>query len=176
MPAARTPWRTLTPSWTDNRVVGTVYLLHLVDAAGRDSAFGHARHYTGWSDDLPTRLAAHEAGRGARLTEVVRAAGLCWVLARTWPGQTRAFERSLKNRGGAARHCPACGVRPRPQPPSPHWSAVLQGGVAIALEAECRSCHERKRQFAFLGNTRRRLCLSCTEPEPAAGVPLLLAA
>jgi predicted GIY-YIG superfamily endonuclease len=150
--------------------IGTVYLLHF------DTPYAHAKHYTGWSDDLPTRLAEHEAGRGARLTEVAHQAGIHFLLARTWPGTTRAFERSLKNRGGAARHCPACGVVPRPHPPSPHWTAVLKNGVAVNLIAECRCCRERKPLFAFLGNTRRRVCLDCSQPQCAAGVSLMLAA
>ncbi|HEV2344502.1 MAG TPA: hypothetical protein VGS97_10455 [Actinocrinis sp.] len=45
--------------------VGTVYLPHF------DAPFGHAKHYTGWSADLPARLAEHGAGRGARLTELL---------------------------------------------------------------------------------------------------------
>jgi predicted GIY-YIG superfamily endonuclease len=143
-------------------VVGTVYLLHF------DTAFGHAKHYTGWSADLPARLAEHEAGRGARLTEVVADAGIRWVLTRTWPGVTRAYERCLKNQGGAARRCPACGIHPKPAPPSPHWTAVLRGGVAITLEAECHRCHQRKSVFAFLGNTRRRLCTTCADSAPLA--------
>jgi hypothetical protein len=129
-----------------------------------------------WSADLPARLAAHEGGRGARLTEVVREAGIRFVLARTWPGVTRAYERALKRQGGAARRCPACGVHPRPAPSSPHWSAVLRNGVAVSLEAECRRCHQRKPLFAFLGNTRRRLCLDCSTPELATDTPLMLAA
>jgi hypothetical protein len=39
---------------------GTVYLLHF------SAPYRHARHYTGWTDDLPARLTAHAAGRGAR--------------------------------------------------------------------------------------------------------------
>jgi predicted GIY-YIG superfamily endonuclease len=84
-----------------------VYLLHL-DAPG----YGHAKHYTGWTSDLPARLALHEAGHGARLLAVARSAGIGWTLARTWPG-TRARERQLKRQGGASRRCPLCGVRPR---------------------------------------------------------------
>jgi predicted GIY-YIG superfamily endonuclease len=138
-------------------LVGTVYLLHF------DTAFGHAKHYTGWSSDLPARLAEHEAGRGARLTEVVADAGIRWTLTRTWPGVTRAYERALKNQGGAARRCPACGIHPKPAPPSPHWNAVLRGGALVCIEAECRACHQRKPLFAFTPNTRRRLCVQCEE-------------
>ena len=90
---------------TDSRE-GLVYLLHL------DRPYKHAKHYTGWTSDLDARLAEHAAGRGARLLEVVKAAGIGWTLARTWQG-TRTRERQLKNQGGASRHCPQCGVRPR---------------------------------------------------------------
>ena len=43
--------------------------------------------------------------RGARLLEVITAAGIRFTLARTWPG-TRNLERRPKNRGGHARLCP----------------------------------------------------------------------
>jgi predicted GIY-YIG superfamily endonuclease len=85
---------------------GTVYLLHF------DRPYGHARHYLGWTADLPSRLAEHAAGRGARLLEVVSQAGIGWQLARTWTGG-RARERQLKRQGGASRCCPCCGVVPR---------------------------------------------------------------
>ncbi len=90
-----------------------VYLLHF------DRPYRHAGHYTGWAADIPTRLAEHAAGRGARLLAVVQAAGIGWTLARTWPGD-RSYERRLKRQGGASRRCPLCGVRPQrggqPQP------------------------------------------------------------
>jgi predicted GIY-YIG superfamily endonuclease len=68
--------------------------------------YKHARHYTGWTDDLAARLARHAAGDGARLLAVVHAAGIGWQLARTWEGP-RARERQIK-RCGAARYCPVC--------------------------------------------------------------------
>ena len=89
---------------------GTIYLLHF------DRPYKHARHYTGWtgsSESLTARLARHAAGDGARLLAVAHAAGITWQLARTWEGP-RARERQLKRQGGASRHCPMCGVRPRP--------------------------------------------------------------
>jgi predicted GIY-YIG superfamily endonuclease len=86
---------------------GTVYLLHF------DRPYKHARHYCGWASDVDARLAEHAAGRGARLLQVVQAAGIGWSLARTWPGVTRVRERQIKNQGGASRYCPACGIRPR---------------------------------------------------------------
>ena len=82
--------------------LGEVYLLHL------DTPFGHARHYTGWARDLDARLNHHATGTGARLLAVARAAGIGWCLARTWTQVDRNYERSLKNRGGAARQCPVC--------------------------------------------------------------------
>ena len=98
---------------TRRNVPGTVYMLHFSEP------YKHARHYTGWASDLDARLAEHEQGRGARLTAVAKAAGITRTIARTWPG-TRARERQLKNQGGASRHCPDCGVKPRdPRPPQP---------------------------------------------------------
>ena len=89
---------------------GTVYLLHF------ERSYKHARHYVGWASDLEARLAEHSTGHGARLLAVVRAAGISWVLARTWSG-TRVMERRVKHQGGAARCCPLCVSRPRPLHP-----------------------------------------------------------
>lgn len=87
-------------------IPGTVYLLHF------DRPYRHARHYTGWTEDLPARSADHRAGRGARLLEVLRDNGIGFELARTWDG-TRRRERQLKQEGGASRRCPMCGITPR---------------------------------------------------------------
>lgn len=88
-------------------VQGEVYLLHF------DRPYRHAGHYMGWTSNLAQRLAEHAAGQGARLTAVVKAAGIGWTLARTWPG-TRATERALKRQGGHRRRCPECGITPAP--------------------------------------------------------------
>lgn len=85
---------------------GTVYLLHF------DRRYRHAGHYIGWAVNLNARLAAHRRGHGARLLQVVHAAGIGWQLARTWPG-SRDRERQIKTQGGASRCCPLCGVVPR---------------------------------------------------------------
>ena len=79
-----------------------VYLLHIVPP------YKHARHYLGYADDIGARVAAHQAGHGARLTQVAVDAGCALVLVRTWPGEDRTFERSLKNRKQAPRMCPVC--------------------------------------------------------------------
>ena len=81
--------------------LGVVYLVHFTEP------YRHARHYTGWTADLDSRLAEHQAGRGARLLQVITQAGIDWTLARTWQG-TRARERQLKRQGGSSRRCPIC--------------------------------------------------------------------
>ena len=58
-------------------------------------------------------MEAHQDGRGARLLEVVKAAGITWRLARTWPG-SRERERAIKDRHEAPRLCPECSPAPRP--------------------------------------------------------------
>ena len=80
---------------------GTVYLLCFSEP------YKHARHYVGFTTDLPARLDAHAKGTGARLLEVITAAGLSFQLARTWQGSRKA-ERSLKNRKATPRLCPLC--------------------------------------------------------------------
>jgi hypothetical protein len=86
---------------------GWVYTLHL------DPPLAHARHYTGFKKavecqekDVEHRLEEHEAGRGARLTQVQLERGGTWRLASVEPG-TRDRETQLKERG-ATRRCPIC--------------------------------------------------------------------
>jgi len=79
-----------------------VYLLHF------SQKYKHAAHYMGSTDDLDRRLTQHREGRGARLVQVIRQAGLDFELARTWPGG-RLLERHLKDTWhGAVRLCPIC--------------------------------------------------------------------
>jgi hypothetical protein len=86
-----------------------VYLLHL------ERPYKHARHYLGHATNLQARLAQHAAGSGARLLQVVKAAGIKWVLARTWLGG-REVERRLSHRDplwgkrqkNSPRLCPIC--------------------------------------------------------------------
>jgi hypothetical protein len=65
------------------------------------------QHYLGWCLDLDVRLAAHRAGRGARLTQVAVERGIAFEVVRTWPGD-RTLERRLKNRKESPRFCPLC--------------------------------------------------------------------
>jgi predicted GIY-YIG superfamily endonuclease len=87
----------------------TVYLLHF------SQRYRHAGHYLGSSHNLTKRLQEHATGRGARLLEVVHAAGISWVLARTWEGG-RERERRLKKQAGASRFCPLCKAAQRTRP------------------------------------------------------------
>jgi len=66
-----------------------VYLLHFTEP------YKHARHYLGVAEDLSVRLDEHRRGAGARLTQVVKEAGISWVVARTWQGGRR-LEHKLK--------------------------------------------------------------------------------
>lgn len=85
-----------------------IYLLHFLQP------YRHARHYLGYSTDIPARLEEHRAGRGARLMAVVVGAGIDFTLARTWAGG-RKRERQIKRQGGLSRSCPLCkpGMRAR---------------------------------------------------------------
>lgn len=77
------------------------YLLHFV------TPYKHARHYLGYAEDLSARLAQHRSGNGARLTQVVREAGISWVVARIWRGG-RQLERKLKRWHSGVKLCPIC--------------------------------------------------------------------
>lgn len=81
-------------------VQGTIYLIHF------DRPFGHASHYLGWTDNLKRRLYFHRTGRGARLMQVIRNAGIGWRVAATWAGD-RHLERYFKGRGKSCV-CPVC--------------------------------------------------------------------
>jgi predicted GIY-YIG superfamily endonuclease len=88
-----------------NGQAGTIYMLHF------SAPYRHARHYTGWTDNLTERLARHQAGHGSRLIAVIAQAGITFTLARTTTGD-RHNERAIKNAGGAVRYCPLCTPRP----------------------------------------------------------------
>jgi predicted GIY-YIG superfamily endonuclease len=81
---------------------GTVYLLHFA------TPYQHARHYVGYTDNLPARLAEHSAGSGARLLAAVAAAGIGFELAWTWPHASRTFERKIHGYKRTPELCPIC--------------------------------------------------------------------
>jgi predicted GIY-YIG superfamily endonuclease len=93
--------------------LGVIYLLHF------ERPYQHARHYTGWTEDVLDRLAQHATGRGARLMTVIHQAGIGFIFIRAREG-TRATERAIKNSGGAVRFCPLC----TPRPWNGHWGPL----------------------------------------------------
>jgi hypothetical protein len=138
-PAGRPPWLAgdyLALLQRHGRGIGVIYLIHFDQAIGDlANPRGFASHYTGWTLDLPVRLADHAAGRGARLMQVVGEQGIGWQLARIWAG-TRARERSLKGSGGAARRCPVCQLTTLGlQPPRPVDPLTLELGARAAAFA-----------------------------------------
>jgi predicted GIY-YIG superfamily endonuclease len=157
-------------------LVGTVYLLHFT------APYRHAGHYLGFTTDLAGRLTDHAQGHGARLTQVVKAAGIGWSLSRVWPQATRFDERRLKNRHCAARMCPTCGVKPRtPAIPDavradlPEWVFTqASSGPAFSLTRVCVRCG--KERNAVWGERWRQgwVCFGCVEgPETAAWLDAL---
>ena len=120
--------------------LGVVYLLHFTEP------YRHARHYTGWTEDLLDRLDHHARGYGARLMNVITAAGIGFILARTCEG-TRAVERAVKNQGGAVRYCPLCTPRP--------WSGPW-GPVPADLVPRYYPCTPRAPRCILLPQPGRR--------------------
>jgi predicted GIY-YIG superfamily endonuclease len=101
---------------TRRQALGVIYMLHFSEP------YKHARHYTGWTEDLFHRLDQHATGHGARLVAVIWQAGIGFTLTRICEG-TRSTERAIKNEGGAPRYCPACTPRPWNGP----WQAMPAG-------------------------------------------------
>jgi hypothetical protein len=126
------------PCGCDAARQGAVYTLHF-DPPYRPAPdaprYKWAGHYTGWAKDkdahLDARLAKHEAGQGARITQVQREAGGTWRLASVEPGD-RGRERQLKAHG-AARRCPICKEEAQaqavPAPRPPEVEAELEAGL-----------------------------------------------
>jgi predicted GIY-YIG superfamily endonuclease len=74
----------------------------------------NCRQVQQWAANLERRLAEHEAGRGARLTQVQAEAGGTWRVAAVEPG-TRYRERQLKAHS-ASRRCPICKAEAQAEP------------------------------------------------------------
>ena len=73
-----------------------------------DHPYKHAKHYTGWSENVRHRIELHRRGQGARLTQVLYEHHIGFVVARVREGETRELERQLKRRHGASQYCPIC--------------------------------------------------------------------
>ncbi len=106
--------------------IGWVYLLHF------EQKYYHAGHYCGSTCNLDARLALHNHGNGARLTEVVSHAGIGMELVRLWQfdsyAEARAFESRLKRAGHSPRNCPVCQHKPVDV-----YTALRQGHLPLAL-------------------------------------------
>lgn len=95
----------------------TVYILHL------ETPLKHARHYTGYSENMWTlrkRLEHHRNGTsGCRFMRVIFELGISFTLARVFRGKKfdRSFERKLKNTCSVPDYCPICSGRERPYHP-----------------------------------------------------------
>lgn len=83
-----------------------VYLICFSEPIGTERH--RARHYAGFAEsDVQARFAAHQAGRGARITQVAISRGVGLTLVRVWPDGDRKFERKLKD-GSLTELCPNC--------------------------------------------------------------------
>ena len=80
-----------------------------------DTPLAHAKHYSGWTIDLPARLRQHASGSGARLLNACNEAGIGYAVARVWHFKSRPEARSkearIKHRG-KGRYCPLCSGLP----------------------------------------------------------------
>lgn len=104
-----------------------VYLLHF------NEPYKHARHYLGSTCNLDGRLLLHKHGTGARLTQVVREAGITWEVSRLWLCEDEASARALEHRLKRAHgHGPALCAICRGLPLDP-YSALRQGKWPLAL-------------------------------------------
>lgn len=85
-----------------------VYLLHFDRPLPHGTQAG-TQHYLGFAQDVAARIAEHQSGNGARLTQVAVSRGIQLHVARVWPQADRDFERKLKRRHSPKRLCPICG-------------------------------------------------------------------
>ncbi len=83
-------------------VIGSVYLAHFA------RPYKGAQHYLGFSTNVPARVKAHRAGRGAPLLAAVSKRGISWRVVRTWKRKDGHFEKSLKRRYALKMLCPMC--------------------------------------------------------------------
>jgi predicted GIY-YIG superfamily endonuclease len=91
-----------------------VYLLHF------ETPYKHARHYLGWSGNVPNRVRTHKTGYGTGLTRAVHASGIEIVHVRTWPKMGRFYEQYLRSQKNNHLLCPIC--NPHPRNPKPRYT------------------------------------------------------
>ena len=83
-------------------IIGNVYLVHLA------RSLNGARHYLGFSTDIPKRIKAHRAGRGTPLLGAATKKKIPWRLVRTWRNRDGYFEQELKRGHDMKDLCPVC--------------------------------------------------------------------
>jgi len=83
-------------------IIGSVYLVHFA------RRFRGKQHYLGLSTNIPARVKAHRAGRGAPLLAAVTKQGISWRVARTWAKKDGFFEQRLKCGFALKDLCPVC--------------------------------------------------------------------
>lgn len=86
-------------------IMSVVYLLHFDKPLG--NAKHQAQHYIGFAKDLPKRLEAHHAGKGAAITKALIERGGTFECVRVWEGN-RTLERQLKARHNHRFLCYKC--------------------------------------------------------------------
>jgi len=98
---------------TRHQQPGVIYLLHF------DQPYKHAKHYTGWTEDLLHRLDRHAAGNGARLSRSSGKPGSAspWSASAKAPARPNAPSRTPEALPGT---CPAC----TPHPRNGHWMPI----------------------------------------------------
>ena len=122
---------------TSHHPVGVVYLLHF------SAPLHHARHYLGFTESLPDRVAAHRGGRGGRLPAAVIAAGLTFEVARQWTGVTRAFERRAHRLKHGPALCPICSAG-RPWPLAPRDAEQPDASRRPSTNRSRRAAHAHR--------------------------------
>jgi predicted GIY-YIG superfamily endonuclease len=83
-------------------ITGSVYLVHFA------RRYKTAQHYMGFSTDIPARVKAHRAGRGAPLLGAITKRGIPWSVVRTWKRKDGYFEQHLKRSYALKELCPVC--------------------------------------------------------------------
>ena len=83
-------------------IIGSVYLIHFA------RSHNGAQHYLGFSTNIPQRVKAHRAGRGAPLLAAVTKRGIGWRVVRTWKRKDGYFEQHLKRSFKLRDLCPMC--------------------------------------------------------------------
>jgi predicted GIY-YIG superfamily endonuclease len=79
-----------------------VYLIHL------ERPLHHAQHYIGYAQDVDARFLQHWQGIGNPMLREARRQGIIFRIVHIWKGETRSFERYLKNYKKSNRFCPIC--------------------------------------------------------------------